>query len=536
MTELRIKNFKGIKEFQYEDIKPITLLSGTNSGGKTSFIQSLLMIKQTIDFGNADSPIVLNGYFTRLGMFKNVVHKGEDYIEFEFVDSMSSKNDRTKKMNVQRLLNMNLFRNLEIITELSNLTDFNEGSINEARNRIISNRRKRKNSNLFKMEKIKYRIIISQKSNSDIPYIKELDISVIEKDTNVSHDITFKNTRMNNYDISTNSLLFVDNWNIYENVKTENFFKLFLGKNIYTVEEKSFFSKMKVDFSGLSIVPFSFRLFGDQIVNTDLINSVIGIMISYFQTIDFIGPLREEPKSLYLKETDIVKEIGIKGENAGFIFASNKDKEFDCPFFDDETYKYTTKKTTLEDGVNYWLNDKFGLAKKISANKYKENNIYELEVTNYKNITTSISSVGFGVSQIFPIIVSALTSPEDSILIFEQPEIHLHPKVQSLLFDFIYGIHKTSKNKKIIIETHSDHLINKYRIHRILSSDDIQKSIDLFFTNPEHCTLDCIEFDEFGNLDEWPVGFFDQSAEDTKTIFQKQLQKKLIMDTKEKEQ
>ena len=74
---------------------------------------------------------------------------------------------------------------------------------------------------------------------------------------------------------------------------------------------------------------------------------------------------------------------------------------------------------------------------------------------------TTIADVGFGVSQLLPILVIGLRSGRASLLILEQPEIHLHPRLQANLADFLLTL--AASGRRIIVETHSDHFINRLR-------------------------------------------------------------------------
>ena len=91
----------------------------------------------------------------------------------------------------------------------------------------------------------------------------------------------------------------------------------------------------------------------------------------------------------------------------------------------------------------------------------KHGESYAIVLKNDADIETTIKHVGFGISQVLPIIVEGLLMDTDGTLILEQPEIHLHPKVQSLLFDFLYSL--VIQGKNVIIETHSDHFITRMR-------------------------------------------------------------------------
>lgn len=534
--DLLIENFKGIKSFKYEDIKPITILSGTNSGGKTSLIQSILLLKQSMEFGTSDMPIVLNGKYTRLGSLENTIHKGEKDITIEITTNL---NGELKELSLKQLFNSinNKKEWIKTIIEVIDNEHLNFSNFNELYSEIIS---------------ISYKLVIGKKSKDELPRIKEAQLT-LKTESDKNHILLFKNYHMGKYSVLTNSPLFISTPlpNIPASKSNDSLLdyleKSDLLKKSGIIEETLSRQKSiephllkseKLKFQGLRMwrstdeglfikEPFDDIESSDVLIDFRFARTISLITLRPFHKIEFIGPLREEPKSLYLKESDIISDVGIKGENAGFIFANNNQKVVACPIVDEQTQQVTRKKMTLEKAVNYWINDKFNLAKSITVNKYKNDNIYEIEVTNFKNIKTSISSVGFGISQIFPIIVSSLMSDEDTILIFEQPEIHLHPAVQSLLFDFIYSLSKISPSKKIIVETHSDHLINKYRIYKIEHPNDIDASTAVFFTDPKNSTLKLIEFDEFGSLEEWPEGFFDQAAIDSKYIFEKQLEKRL---------
>jgi len=103
--------------------------------------------------------------------------------------------------------------------------------------------------------------------------------------------------------------------------------------------------------------------------------------------------------------------------------------------------------------------DVFEIGIDIYSKKVGDSYVIILKNTNGNE--TTIKHVGFGISQILPIIVEGLRMSNTGTLILEQPEIHLHPKLQSLLFDFLYSL--TLSGKTIIIETHSDHLITRMR-------------------------------------------------------------------------
>jgi predicted ATPase len=119
-----------------------------------------------------------------------------------------------------------------------------------------------------------------------------------------------------------------------------------------------------------------------------------------------------------------------------------------------------------------------------------------------------LPEVGFGVSQILPVLANCATLPDDSTLLLEQPEIHLHPFAQAALADVLIDAIK-NRNIQIIVESHSEHLLRRIqrRIAReVLRPDDTA----LYFCHLENGTsaIEKLDVDSYGNIRNWPKDFF----------------------------
>ncbi|NTY39016.1 DUF3696 domain-containing protein [Burkholderia diffusa] len=142
-----------------------------------------------------------------------------------------------------------------------------------------------------------------------------------------------------------------------------------------------------------------------------------------------------------------------------------------------------------------------------------------LKVTdNVTNVRSNLADVGFGASQAIPVIRGCV-SENDSPLIIEQPEIHLHPKAQGELARLIC---MTSKTRQVIVETHSEHMINRARI---LVADGKISSTDVAIVYVDRIrsgsTVIEIGIDENGDFTrEWPEGFFDERYRDSMTLLE----------------
>ena len=125
---------------------------------------------------------------------------------------------------------------------------------------------------------------------------------------------------------------------------------------------------------------------------------------------------------------------------------------------------------------------------------------------------------GFGLTQVLPIIVAILSAPVDTCLLIENPEVHLHPAGQSLMGGFL--AEAAAAGLQVVIETHSDHVLNGIRRavrDSVLSSDEVA----LHFFRPRHeaeqrgeAQVESPILDREGGVDSWPEGFFDQFDRD----------------------
>ncbi|CUZ29810.1 chromosome segregation protein [Serratia marcescens] len=120
-------------------------------------------------------------------------------------------------------------------------------------------------------------------------------------------------------------------------------------------------------------------------------------------------------------------------------------------------------------------------------------------------------NVGFGLTYCLPIIVACLSAPAGSLLLLENPEAHLHPRGQAALGLLLSRC--ASDGVQIIVETHSDHVINGIRVaakKKEIKSDDV--SVHFFSRNVETgetSSISPILYDN-GRFSEWPNGFFDE--------------------------
>lgn len=123
-------------------------------------------------------------------------------------------------------------------------------------------------------------------------------------------------------------------------------------------------------------------------------------------------------------------------------------------------------------------------------------------------------NVGFGITYILPVLVALLKAQRNDIIIIENPEAHLHPKAQRLIGEII--LRAASVGAQIVLETHSDHILNGIRLGIRKGVIKDSKQVKTFFFTREnigsgyHVNVYAPEIDNEGNIDIWPDGFFDE--------------------------
>ena len=243
---------------------------------------------------------------------------------------------------------------------------------------------------------------------------------------------------------------------------------------------------------------------------------------AFDQKVRYLGPLRDEPRPLQplgLGGSD-PQSVGFRGERSAAVYN----------LYHDQVIAYIPSKrldslshpiganVKLETALVDWL-DYMGLATSLASKDLGKLG-HELKIkTEGTRSAHDLTHVGVGVSQIFPVLLMCLLAAPDDLLIFEQPELHLHPAVQAKLGDFFLSI--AALGKQCIIETHSEHIVNRIRLRVVLApGDSLTNLSNIYFVERRAGISDFrkVKVTEFGSVPEWPVGFFDQSQIEAQSI------------------
>lgn len=173
--------------------------------------------------------------------------------------------------------------------------------------------------------------------------------------------------------------------------------------------------------------------------------------------------------------------------------------------------------------VQHWINE---ITPEIRVTSHSiKDALISYTTFNVNGNLTRPSHVGFGLSYSLSIILALLTAPKNGVVIIENPEAHLHPRGQSYLGRLIALTAKAGV--QVIVETHSEHIINGIRVAICLSENFVENWVKVLFLHRENGTFSPrvkeLDFDENAQLPCWPTGFFDQQMKDIDILMRKRL-------------
>jgi AAA ATPase domain/Protein of unknown function (DUF3696) len=237
--------------------------------------------------------------------------------------------------------------------------------------------------------------------------------------------------------------------------------------------------------------------------NTGFLPDFVLSFEQLFSRVAYLGPLREYPERRYVWAGDSPVDVGRNGQLAVHALLASR---IQGPTISLGRGK---KKRTVQERIAEWLRE-MGLIHSFSLEPIGENRKdYEVQL---KKTPSSpkvlITDVGFGVSQILPVLVLCYYVPEGSVILLEQPEIHLHPAVQAALADVLIEV-VTKRKVQIIVESHSEHLLR--RLQRRIAEEHIESGkVALYFCRADDAEsrIDELHLDLLGHIANWPKDFF----------------------------
>ena len=260
---------------------------------------------------------------------------------------------------------------------------------------------------------------------------------------------------------------------------------------------------------------------------------------SYFQNSDFLGafelayenlmdsiyhlgPLREYPRREYHWAGSSPADVGQRGERTmDAMLAATVRKET-------RSLGFRRRHKSFQGMIAHWLYE-LGLIHDFRLEEIaKGTNLYRALVKmSPSSVPTPLTDVGFGVSQILPALVLLYYVPEGSTVLMEQPEIHLHPAVQSGLADVMLNVAKV-RNVQIVVESHSEHLMRRLQ-RRVAEKTASSEDVKLYFvsTNRGSAQASDLHLNMWGEIENWPKDFFGDEMGEIAAISEASLKRRM---------
>ena len=619
ITKWTIENFKSFQKRTDIELAPVTIFAGANSSGKSTIIQSILVLKQTVQYAPPTRAMALNGPMLKLGTFNDVKNATSalDFIGLGWEMQLEGSGDLSNRVNYgssfasARYWGRNSIKSVtgDFTWEVPQSDEIGPGGtgISDALRQLQPK---------LKTSRIRTTTVDENSPDRFVTISRQSDYIAPSGDSDFGYSVPFVD------EASSQEMLLAKPDGKIIGAAPRHFFPGQVAIQYDGAREKAFrvasalctdepyryrtpaLNSIKIPLSVVRLFQdrlqqadeehrnqypllaisdeVTFEMLADSILQTthrldavlrsratkkrfnflDLRPQVDLLMFEYFvkqvdvqreaveltfpryifeasdlasayfiSAVRYLGPLRDEPKPIYpLEALANPTEVGYKGEHTAAVLDLHRDKRIRYlpSDFISSGLRGKPRYATLHDAVVDWLNY-VGVASEVrTSDSGKFGHQIQVQtpgVAQYHDLT----NVGVGVSQVLPIIVMALLAEPPSLLIFEQPELHLHPKVQARLADFFLSV--ALSGKQCLLETHSEYMVERFRL-RIAEAEgeSLTKTVKLYFTERNEGDTSCrqVPVSRYGAISDWPKDFFDQAQIETERILQAARQKRKL--------
>jgi len=526
MFAIRVENLRCLEDTGFIEIKPITLLLGKNSSGKSSFLRLFPLLRQSFESAaRIEGPILWYGNLVDFGSFREALNKNKNNQEIvlHFRFHLSS----SKALPLGFLPPRFLLRGYE----LKVLEDL----------------------------EITLKVVIVENEKSGILYTKDLSLTFAGHTVDVSVDYEGKVTKffVNSHEIPSNSLHVIQQQKLIPEISDDKemrketflYFRLNPRNLIFLydlcsrikkqahyktkdntilslamsfgigstdamlrdMQSNSDLETWKKKSSTWTLDNEDFKIIRDLSLafRSDVLFSLCDGYISYLaRRSSYIAPLRATAERYYRIRNLTLDEVDFQGQNLSMLLLN-------LSIIDKRRFSDFCK----------WTEKHFGFT--IVVKGEGEGEQVSLRIKEGGSRDFNLVDSGFGFSQVLPILTQLwlLSSKAKSgrfktsdmsfaIFAIEQPELHLHPALQAKLADAFLAAIEAAKeigiNLCLIIETHSETIVNRFG-HRIAKRDLNHKDINVVLFDKERADVSAevrvVGYDEDGFLEDWPIGF-----------------------------
>jgi predicted ATPase len=464
IREIRWLNFRAFRDTDWLEVRPLTIIVGANNSGKSSVLDPLLLLKQTLRSKRAQSALVLRGDFINAGSFSDIAYQHQE-------TSLVTLGIRFHRRLAPPIDYPELGEAAPSVCEVTFRAAVAPGVVTLYRYAVL--------------DQFDRPLVVRTLRSGQRYTVKALDSwaaqgaddDARDEPSDIAARRALSNARPNHFLFDIDPI-----WDAALNAAVRGDEPDDDGERLREVRPirlSSFVAKYS------SAIDFTHDHIRDSLEN-----------------LYFLGPLREDPKRIYQISGDAPPDVGVRGEFSPEILLRNRRR----PLFGQ---------------VNKWLQF-FDLPGHLQCEESIDNT-FKLVLAQPGMPPTNFADVGFGFSQLLPLLVQGLTAPKNSLLMAEQPEIHLNPRLQARLGEFFVDV--IGRGASVLLETHSEHLV--LGIRRLIAQGRLSADkVAVYFAeaSDEGSRIRRVEIQPNGHIlpDDWPKGFFEDSLREAFAIAEAQ--------------
>lgn len=496
---IRLQNFMAFEDTASQDsnwieLRPICLLFGRNSSGKSVIIRALRLLKQSLNNSPNDGPLAfVKEDEIDQGSFWETVHNQE-------VDRLMTFHFRCRVVEtldaLKEYVNRRRARDEQPLIPVDTSQEWVELSLTFGR--VEEDKQDEQEDGVEEIEKVEQVELTQVRIDCPWPAIEGQNDRMLFEATKLDKEIAI--TLGEDWWVESNFLYGHESdtegspWSGVSIELTSGFLPTLAGR--------------KPDPQKYPASAEDFELIDD------LLHELRQSVETFLRTINYIGPIRPEPQRVYTFDKLAQLRWERRGWSAYLNFLSGKVDHVQL----------------LE--VDKWLRH-LDLGDEVEAGKYIEDLTLEFAVRIGESSESgpfNLRDVGFGTAQVLPIIIQCLMADENSLIIIEQPELHLHPRAQAQLGDLFIRI--AQGGRRFLIETHSEHLLLRIRRRvaettaKMISPNDSRslgsKDLKVYFVDrvEGRSFTRSIEIDRLGSIIDPPERFKGFFSDDTRDVFE----------------
>lgn len=511
LRSIALENFKAYERLEDLELRPLTVFCGPNGVGKSSVIQALLMMQQTINqqLEGKPSSLVTDGESVSLGDWVDVLfgHDSERAMSVELTVPLTwgVKGFWGKPAT--------LTLKLKYTTRLSNRTEPADWDTFRAR---------------LDGPELTYMGLIAKEDNGQDLVAVSITQDACQGSTNgvVTGIWGERITLTFGEHIECSDRLF-------GNPDFEGIPGWEPGPCLEPTER--WFEKISPD--GVTLTEWN-----DDCGATELVGLVSRMLyeVSSQLMVRYVGPAREIPQRYYdAGEVSTTTGPRRRGERDWKVDFANARGAYEPPSPPDGPIFFWNSTAGM---ISTWLKY-LGLPEVHPV--FVGRDLRFMVSSHVEGCSVSVADTGYGVSQVLPVLLAGLFAREGEVLVLDQPELHLHPRVQAGMADFAVAVAKSRvefdldtpggrekrhierEGHQVLVETHSDHFVNRI-VRRVVEGEIDSDDVAVYFVTPtsDGPHVEMVEVDPTFGIKNWPLGFFDDFSNDQEAIIRASIERR----------